>query len=59
MKSYLRRLPSHPGFGVAIISTAMGAAAGRHGGIRGVIVGAAVMSILWVPVLITNLSRYD
>jgi len=58
MAAYFRRLPSHPGFGIALIYSALGAVAGSRGN-RGAIVGALVTSIFWVPVLITNRSRYD
>jgi hypothetical protein len=59
MAAYFRRLPSHPGFGIALIYSALGAVAGSRGNARGAIVGAIVMSIFWIPVLITNRSRYD
>jgi hypothetical protein len=55
--AYFRRLPNHPGFGIALICSVMGAVAGR--GNRGAIVRVLVMSIFWVPVLIANRSRYD
>ena len=45
--SYLRRLPSHPGFSLAMIYSVTGFIAGGP-------IGALIMSVFWIPVLITN-----
>lgn len=52
MKRYLRNLRHHPGVPIATAMTLMGALAGK-GSPRGAIVGALVMSVFWIPVLIT------
>ena len=62
MKAYFRRLPKHPGFNLALVFSLMGFVAGataHQGGTKRALVGALVMSVYWIPVLITNRSRYD
>jgi len=55
MKNYWRKLMRHPGAPWAAVLSGTGALAGRDSP-RGVIVGTLVMSIYWIPVLITNLE---
>jgi hypothetical protein len=56
MSDYLRRLTSHPGTPWAAFLSLTGAIAGRESA-RSAIVGTLVMSVYWIPVLITNLDR--
>ena len=58
MKRYLRNLANHPGLGCATFLTVAGAIAGRESP-RGILAGALVMSVFWIPVLITANHRYD
>lgn len=55
MVDYFRRLKRHPGTPWAAFLSLTGALAGRESP-RGAIVGTLVMSIYWIPVLITNLE---
>jgi len=55
MADYFRRLKHHPGVPWAAFFSGLGAWSGLHSA-RGVIVGTIVMSIFWIPVLITNLE---
>ena len=55
MKNYWQKLLQHPGTPWAAFLSAIGAFAGRNS-LQGVIVGTLVMSIFWIPVLITNLE---
>jgi hypothetical protein len=55
MKSYWQKLLRHPGTPWAAFLSVIGAFAGRNS-LQGVIVGTLVMSIYWIPVLITNLE---
>lgn len=52
---YFRRLKHHPGTPWAAFLSGTGALAGRDS-VRGVIIGTILMSIYWIPVLITNLE---
>jgi hypothetical protein len=52
---YFRKLKRHPGVPWAAFLSGAGALAGRDSA-RGVIVGTLVMSIYWIPVLLTNLE---
>jgi len=54
MRRYLRSLAHHPGLFYASFFTAMGAVAGaQRGSANAVIAGAAMMSVFWIPVLVT------
>lgn len=55
MKRYLKDLSEHPGLGYATFMSLLGALAGfqRQETLRSAAVGALVMSIGWIPVLIT------
>jgi hypothetical protein len=53
--NYFRKLKRHPGTSWAAFLSGVGALAGRDSA-RGVIVGTLVMSIYWIPVLLTNLE---
>jgi hypothetical protein len=53
-RRYLRNLSRHPGLGYATLLTTLGGVAGR-GSPRGVM----LMSIFWIPVLITSWHNYD
>jgi hypothetical protein len=55
MADYFCRLKRHPGVPWAAFLSLQGALIG-HGSPRGAIAGALVMSIFWIPVLITNLE---
>ena len=55
-RRYLRNLWRHPGLGYATFMTFVGAVAGRRGSTHGVIIGALVGSIFWIPVLVTHLG---
>jgi hypothetical protein len=61
MKRYLRNLSNHPGLGYASFFTMLGALAGfqRDGTLRSSVIGALVMSVFWIPVLITSNHHYD
>jgi hypothetical protein len=56
MVNYFLRLKHHPGVPWAALLSGTGALAGRDSP-RGVVVGTLVMSIYWIPVLITNLEK--
>ena len=59
MRRYLRSLAHHPGLFYVSFLTAIGAAVGaKSGSIRAVVVGVAMMSIFWIPVLVTA-AQYD
>ena len=58
MRRYLRNLANHPGLGWAALFTLGGAMAGRESP-RGMLAGALVMSVFWIPVLITANHHYD
>ena len=59
MRRYLRSLARHPGLFYATFFTALGAAGGaQRGSANAVAVGAAMMSIFWIPVLVTA-AQYD
>jgi hypothetical protein len=53
MADYFRRLKRHPVLPWAAFLSGTGALAGRDSA-RGVIIGTLVMSISWIPVLISN-----
>jgi hypothetical protein len=55
MTDYFRKLKRHPGTPWAAFLSGVGALAGRDSP-RGVIFGTLVMSIYWIPVLLTNLK---
>lgn len=55
MADYFRRLRRHPGVPWAAFFSLTGAFAGRDSP-RSVIIGTIVMSIYWIPVLITNME---
>lgn len=61
MKRYFKNLCRHPGLGYASFYTLLGAMAGsqRDGTLRSAAVGALVMSVFWIPVLITANHHYD
>ena len=59
MKDYFKRLPDHPGFGLAIMMTFLGALAGasnkNFNPLDGALFGAIAMGLFcWIPVLWTN-----
>ena len=55
MKTYFRNLRQHPGLPYATLFTVSGVVAGApKGGIKGALVGALVMSVFWIPVLLTT-----
>jgi hypothetical protein len=59
MRRYLRSLTHHPGFFFALFLTTIGAVTGaQRGSANAVVVGAAMMSIFWIPVLVTA-AQYD
>lgn len=51
--TYWMRLGSHPGVPMAAVFTLMGAVAGMERGATGALTGAALMSLFWIPVLLT------
>jgi hypothetical protein len=54
MKNYLRNLRRHPGLPYAALLTVFGAIAGAgRGNATGALVGGLIMSIYWLPVLLT------
>lgn len=53
---YFSNLAQHPGTPWAAFLSGVGALAGRNSP-RGIIIGTLVMSIYWVPVLITNFEN--
>ena len=55
LRAYWRRLCRHPGVPIASICSGMGFAAGAHGShwLRSGLLGFALMSLFWVPVLLT------
>jgi uncharacterized membrane protein len=56
MQKYRKSLERHPGVPIAAAFTALGFAAGASKGgdwIVGGVIGAAVMSVFWLPVLWT------
>jgi hypothetical protein len=53
MRKYWQKLMQHPGTPWAAFLSGTGALAGRDSP-RGVIIGTLVMSIYWIPVLITT-----
>ena len=61
MKRYFKNLRNHPGLGYARFYTLLGGIAGfqRDGTLKSAAVGALVMSIFWIPVLITANHHYD
>lgn len=59
LKRYLQSLAHHPGLFYASFFTAMGAIAGaQRGSANAVIAGVAMMSVFWIPVLVTA-AQYD
>ena len=52
MRRYLRNLSRHPGVIIAVILTVIGLIAGGP-------VGAAIMTIFWIPVLLTTRHTPD
>ena len=55
MKTYYDNLMQHPGLPYAAILTASGAAAGAgRAGIKGALAFGLVMSVFWIPVLLTT-----
>lgn len=52
--SYWQRLKSHPGVPMASFWTAMGFFAGIGGDTADKWIGAAMFSVFWIPVLLTN-----
>ena len=46
----LPHVGSHPGTGLLLVFLVMGAFAGRHAGIFGILGGVAIMGIVFVPV---------
>jgi hypothetical protein len=55
MARYLHRLRHHPGVPWAAFFSGTGALAGRDSA-GGMVIGTLVMSIYWIPVLVTNLE---
>jgi hypothetical protein len=54
MKTYLNRLRRHPGLGYVALLTIFGVAAGAgRGNASGALVGGLIMSVFWIPVLLT------
>ena len=58
LRAYLDRLKRHPGVPIATACSALGFVAGAHGihWLRLGLIGAAIMSVFWIPVLITARS---
>ena len=54
--SYFERLRAHPGFFIAVTCTLMGAVAGSESWSKA-LMGAAIMSVFWLPVLLTVRKR--
>lgn len=52
-RRYLYALRRHPGTPIAVWMMVLGGIAGAEGGWDGAAVGVLVMSVSWVPVLIT------
>ena len=59
-KSYWKILMDEPGIPIASILTMIGFAAGAKGenSVAHGLVGAAIMSVFWAPVLLSALDRY-
>jgi hypothetical protein len=56
MKEYIARLKKHPGVPVALTCQGMGFIAGFNrvdGNLTSALVGVGVMSLFWIPVLLT------
>ena len=59
MKRYLRSLSRRPGRFYASFFTSLGATLGaQRGSFQSSLAGAAIMSIFWIPVLVTA-AQYD
>lgn len=56
--TYIQRLKKHPGVPIAAALTCLGFAAGAKGEhwIVSGLIGAAIMSVFWLPVLLTARS---
>jgi hypothetical protein len=54
MKTYLQSIAKHPGLPIAAACSSFGFIAGlMHGTLSRAFVGLAIMSVFWIPVLIT------
>jgi hypothetical protein len=53
MSHYLRNLSRHPGLPVTVFFSALAMADSSHSS-RGVLFGAVVASVYWLPVLLTT-----
>ena len=52
MSDYLRRLKHHPGVPVASFFTVIGSVMGAEDGLTGALLGAAVMSLVFWPIVL-------
>ncbi len=52
-------LRDHPGVLMATFFTIVGAVAGVEGGVVGSVIGALIMSVFWLPVLVTAYQQGD